>query len=1178
MSIDQQWIPTYPRVSLSQENGHSDRSVRGDYCFLDGEEFLRISNVDQMPAFFMSMISSEDHWMYIASNGALSCGRRDANGALFPYYSADKLLDMQSAVGPRTLIRIHVSDFTVERLDTAGTDWPAHSVCWQPFLATVGNPFEVQRCIFKNKWGSRIVFEETNRTLQLAFRYQWAFSQRFGFVRTATLTNLSDQVRDLAVLDGIENLLSPGTDQNFQMRFSNLADAYKKSELVIPSQMGVFYLSSVPTDRAEPSEGLLATVAWQSGLSDPQVLLSNRQITKFIRGGVLQSEEEVRGQRHCFFVSKALVLEGRASQTWNIVADVNQDHCDLIETQAMITEPSDSLDSLLRTDVQANEATLQQFACQVDGVQSGSIPSRVNRHLSNALFNMMRGGLPIDGYRIDRSEFVEHVSKCNAPLAMAFQTVFNELPEKLSREELGARLSVTDSRDLMRIAAEFLPLTFSRRHGDPTRPWNAFQINTRDDKGKRRIGYEGNWRDIFQNWEAMSLSFPRYLPAMIFRFVNASTVDGYNPYRLSNRGYDWERVHPDDAWASFGYWGDHQIVYLLKLLEAAESYAPETLYRSLQLSHCVYADVPYRIRDCAAIRQDPRQSIDYDQVVERKIQDRVAAMGSDGQLACNQAGQIHYVSLLEKLLLTGMVKLCNYVPAGGIWLNTQRPEWNDAQNALAGYGASIVTVCYLRKFLITIRQMLKHISDSQVNLSDEVAILVEQLDATFKSDWLLGQSLHSDQARSVMVDQLQRAAEQHRRLVYSGFSGGYQCVLKSTLERLLDNAVQSLSDTLRNSRRHDGLYHSFNLLDFQTQAVAVQHLEEMLEGQVAILESGLLSASEASQLFESLRHSRLYREDQTSYLLYPNRELPRLLEKNQISHQRWEQLPSKVRALSGVGRQCLIRRDVHGNYHFAGRLRNADDLKREISQLAMTCDLASRLSEADCQELGQLWEETFRHRQFTGRSTTFFAYEGLGSIYWHMVSKLALAAAKCSLKAYDENDAAAGKLREQFRSINAGVWHNKSPQAYGAFPTDPYSHTPQHAGAQQPGMTGQVKEDILIRWYEIGVRCRNGILSFGPTWMDPSEFLKSGGTLDYFDLSGQRTSLQLPSDSFGFTVCQVPVILHQAANAQTWIRIHYHHGEVRQHPGNHLTAEESDQIFARSGLIQMIEAYVEVLG
>ena len=40
----------------------------------------------------------------------------------------------------------------------------------------------------------------------------------------------------------------------------------------------------------------------------------------------------------------------------------------------------------------------------------------------------------------------------------------------------------------------------------------------------------------------------------------------------------------------------------------------------------------------------------------------------------------------------------------------------------------------------------------------------------------------------------------------------------------------------------------------------------------------------------------------------------------------------------------------------------------------------------------ELYEKTFNHQSFTGRSGTFYAYEGLGSIYWHMVSKLLLSA------------------------------------------------------------------------------------------------------------------------------------------------------------------------------------------
>lgn len=54
---------------------------------------------------------------------------------------------------------------------------------------------------------------------------------------------------------------------------------------------------------------------------------------------------------------------------------------------------------------------------------------------------------------------------------------------------------------------------------------------------------------------------------MVFRFVNASTADGYNPYRVTDSGVEWEEPDPEDPWANIGYWGDHQTVYLAKLLE-----------------------------------------------------------------------------------------------------------------------------------------------------------------------------------------------------------------------------------------------------------------------------------------------------------------------------------------------------------------------------------------------------------------------------------------------------------------------------------------------------------------------------------------------------------------------------------------------------------------------------------
>ena len=81
------------------------------------------------------------------------------------------------------------------------------------------------------------------------------------------------------------------------------------------------------------------------------------------------------------------------------------------------------------------------------------------------------------------------------------------------------------------------------------------------------------------------------------------------------------------------------------------------------------------------------------------IAERVRRLGADGRLIPDATGGVHHVTLLEKLLIPALAKLSNFVPRGGIWMNTQRPEWNDANNALVGFGLSMVTLAHLRRYL-----------------------------------------------------------------------------------------------------------------------------------------------------------------------------------------------------------------------------------------------------------------------------------------------------------------------------------------------------------------------------------------------------------------------------------------------------------------------------------------------
>lgn len=272
----------------------TDQDVQGQYVQLHGDRVYRIANSHLMPEFFMTLVSSNDHWMFISSAGAITAGRSNANSALFPYYSADKISDMRHCTGPLTLLRI--------------TDPTNRVIQWQPFDTRWSANLPIRRNIYKNDLGNRLWLEEVYEPWGLVFRYQWTFGERLGFVRSVELRNVGDRDLTIDLIDGIQNILPYGIDQQFQLRFSNLADAYKKSELEPASGMGIYYLSSIPTDRAEPSEGLRATTVWQSGLQDPRILLSCRQLPGFLATGQVVSELDVRAHRGAYLVNQSLSL------------------------------------------------------------------------------------------------------------------------------------------------------------------------------------------------------------------------------------------------------------------------------------------------------------------------------------------------------------------------------------------------------------------------------------------------------------------------------------------------------------------------------------------------------------------------------------------------------------------------------------------------------------------------------------------------------------------------------------------------------------------------------------------------------------------------------------------------------------------------------------------------------
>lgn len=1119
----------------------------GEFVRINDETWSKISGVDAMDTFFMTVVSSTNQWMFIASNGSLTAGRKNPEGSLFPYYTDDVIMDTPETTGSKTLFRILKN---------------GKKHLWEPFSDRFAGIYAIQRNLYKNKFGNKLKFEEINHDLGLSFSYSWAFSDAYGFVKNAAIENLTADKLEIEVLDGLQNLLPAGVNSSLQATKSTLVDAYKKNELDPETGMGIFSLSAMIVDKAEPSEALRATTVWSQGLPNPTYLLCSRQLDAFRRGLEVTGETFTKAVKAAYFVRAYISMEANSGHSWQMVAEVNQSSAAVINLKNTLKSNSD-LSGLIEADVANGTVKLEKLVGLADGLQKSRDKLSTTRHYTNVLFNIMRGGIFEGQYNLDTRDFANYVQIINKKVFAEQSKFIEQLPQTITYPQLLHLASETGDADFQRICTEYLPISFSRRHGDPSRPWNYFNIDLTDAHGNKKYSYEGNWRDIFQNWEALAYAFPGFVEGMITKFVNASTIDGYNPYRITRNGIDWEVIEEHDPWSYIGYWGDHQIIYLQKLLEHAEHHYPGKLAAMLTQKQFVYANVPYRIRNYSAIKQNPNDTIDFDHPLEHIIQKRLAEWGADGKMVWRD-NQLLKANFTEKLLVMALTKLYNFVPDGGIWLNTQRPEWNDANNALVGNGLSMVTLNYLRRFLVFANEILSQLQDGEVELNTAVAELLKNVHHIFTT----APAEFNAATREQFVDALGLAGEKYRAAAYNFFSGKTQMVAVAIIRELFGSATAMAELSIAHSKRADGLYHAYNLLQFDADGAKISHLYEMLEGQVAALSSGMLPPAEAVQVLDALKASAMFRPDQYSYMLYPDRALATFIAKNTIP-ELFVQKSELFRQLVATGDTRLVEADAQGGLHFAGDLRNANDVKAKLAELKSSP--FAQLAQAEEALILDAFEVVFNHVAFTGRSGTFYGYEGLGSIYWHMVSKLLLAVQENIYFALDQQigGATLGRLIEHYYEIRAGIGINKSPKLYGAFPTDAYSHTPGNAGAQQPGLTGQVKEDVLNRWAELGLRVRKGRLSFIPAFLHRNEFLQKEEKFRYVGVDGELHERIIQAGQMAFTYDST-LITYTLAE-QPGMRIILDNGDVVEQNECVVDAALSAEIFGRTGKVKEVQ-------
>ena len=105
-------------------------------------------------------------------------------------------------------------------------------------------------------------------------------------------------------------------------------------------------------------------------------------------------------------------------------------------------------------------------------------------------------------------------------------------------------------------------------------------------------------------------------------------------------------------------------------------------------------------------------------------------------------------------------------------------------------------------------------------------------------------------------------------------------------------------------------------------------------------------------------------------------------------------------------------------------------------------------------------------------------------------------------------------------------------------------------------MTGQVKEEVLTRWGELGVDIQNGCACFNPKILKKSEFFDDG--------------------QLHFTWCNTKITYKLVQNAAETLKISVN-GTSRDYDvkqGAFLTEEETAELFSRNGKLCKIEVEI----
>ncbi|MFH1198696.1 MAG: cellobiose phosphorylase [Candidatus Omnitrophota bacterium] len=721
-----------------------------------------------------------------------SFGVKDKDHAILEFWPANKAWSTVSSLGFRTFIKL-----------AAGKK----NLFYEPFHNGISN-LEYKLSNRMRIAPSSLIIEEENATLGLNIKVEYfniPNDTYAGLARVVTLKNTGRSTKKLKIVDGLPQIVPFGTNNFCLKEMSRTIEAWMQVENL---EAGVpFYRLIVdPADRPEVvhiKEGnFYFGFHYEKNqtkiippIVDPQYIFGPATDYScpfnFIKTNISAPKKQlVRSKTPSALLLLGIILKPQEEKTFYCVSGNTRGIDILNSTAKKITARG-----YLERKYEENKTIIAELT---KGIATKSSSKEFDLYSKQTyLDNILRGGYP---------------------------TIFK----------------TNESSSIFYL--------YSRKHGDPERDYNKFQLQpTYFSQGN------GNYRDVNQNRRCDIWFNPEVKEDNLITFFNLIQTDGFNPLVIHGASFNLANTKDFEAAAiklitagpieplfkflskpfspgevifflednkiklncsydeflntllsyssknqvaehGEGFWTDHW-AYNLDLLENYLKVYPENLEKILlEKKIFTFFDNAETVRPRAekyALHNGlPKQlhSICSDHAKKDLIRKRTSnphiSRANYGQ------GEIYQTALINKILCLVANKLASLDPCGsGIEMEAEKPNWLDSINGLpALFGSSLFETMELKRLIIFIINSLNQVSAKEIGVTEEIHAFLRGLNSIIE-EYFLSSSPEKDYQ---CWDKSYSLKEDYRHKTKLGLSGKEIQVSPLEIIEILNNALKKI--------------------------------------------------------------------------------------------------------------------------------------------------------------------------------------------------------------------------------------------------------------------------------------------------------------------------------------------------------------------------------------------------